>query len=378
MAGPIPEKLFGTLAAGAGLSDSVQESADRLIGLGLWEVHSPDAGASLLISGLARPHACLLSEEEQRAHAERIVEPLFKAWGGEAGRLSRPFAQDLEITRLAFLAGVAEILAVCALDAVTALERRLLNRDAADLGRRAIAFLDENGVPVPIGLLRKAAEICQLIGDTATARVFYGRAKEIIYNAQTHGLQLEMADRAAVLISHSRLLVRDGRINEALEGFEQARGLLSEGGQAREVAVTLGYIARIKVYRGEVDEALKLHEERQRVFEALGDKGEKAHTLWTLAQIDLAQGEQGRAAERLLQSYQINLGLRRLDGICFVGWDLGRLLCAGGMLTEGRVVLERSLAGFRQLRQDAMAQRVEAFLATLPPAAEDPSPPAAE
>src|SRR5262249_49600244 len=155
--------------------------------------------------------------------------------------------------------------------AVVALERRWLNREAAELGLEAIALLDQKALTPPIGLLRKTAELCQAIGDTVSAREVYGRAKVGITDALRKGLGLEATDDAAVLISHSRLLARDGQVDEALKGFEQAREILSQAGQKREVAVTLSDIARIKVDRGEVDEALSFLEEALGVFESLGD-----------------------------------------------------------------------------------------------------------
>ena len=88
--------------------------------------------------------------------------------------------------------------------------------------------------------------------------------------------------------------------------------------------------ARIRVSMGEVDEALKLHEERFAVFESLDGLDGKANGLWSMAQIDLQQGNFQKAFERLQESYILNLKLCRLDDICFVGVDLGMLLCHAG------------------------------------------------
>jgi hypothetical protein len=76
--------------------------------------------------------------------------------------------------------------------------------------------------------------------------------------------------------------------------------------------------------------------------------------------------------EQLGEAYQITLRLGQLEGICAVGWDLGRLHCNAGALAEGRLVLERTLAGFRQLRLDAMVQKVQDYLEALPPTPPEP------
>jgi hypothetical protein len=70
-----------------------------------------------------------------------------------------------------------------------------------------------------------------------------------------------------------------------------------------------------------------------------------------MAQIDVEKKDYQKAYERLSVSYQINMKLGRLDGICFVGLDLGWILCGGGQKEEGVKILKRSRDGFIQLGQ---------------------------
>jgi hypothetical protein len=79
---PIPEAVMAKLATRLALLETGCPVGDRLVGLGLWEVHSPDADPSLMVSGLARPHAGRLSAAEQRDIAGLVISPLFDAWGG--------------------------------------------------------------------------------------------------------------------------------------------------------------------------------------------------------------------------------------------------------------------------------------------------------
>jgi hypothetical protein len=91
-------------------------------------------------------------------------------------------------------------------------------------------------------------------------------------------------------------------------------------------------IARLLAGKGEVDQALKLNQEKLAIVENLGDPDSIAHTLWSIAKIDLRQQNFKQAFEHLAASSGINLTLRRLEGIYYVGLDFGHLLCASGHL----------------------------------------------
>lgn len=54
--------------------------------------------------------------------------------------------------------------------------------------------------------------------------------------------------------------------------------------------------------------------------------------------------------------------LGRLDGICFVGYDLGRILCGGGHKDEGLKILKHSRDGFIQLGQQKLAEHIKQLI----------------
>ena len=114
-----------------------------------------------------------------------------------------------------------------------------------------------------------------------------------------------------------------------------------------------------------MDEALKLHQERLPVYQALGDVVGKAHVLWSIAQIEMQKEDYPNAFLHLQESYAILLKLGRLDGIIYVGLDLGQFLCAIGEKEQGAAVLSRSRDGFRKLGQEAQARQVQALLDSL-------------
>ena len=76
----------------------------------------------------------------------------------------------------------------------------------------------------------------------------------------------------------------------------------------------------------------------------------------------LQKDEGQKAYEYLAESYQINLKLGRLDGICFVGMDLGGLLCQANQKEEGLRILERSQEGFEKLGQNELSEQVKELI----------------
>ena len=131
--------------------------------------------------------------------------------------------------------------------------------------------------------------------------------------------------------------------------------------------MTLGDIAGILVDKGEVEQALILHQERIQVFESLGDLSEKAQTLWGIAQIEIEKQDWQNAFSHLEESYQINLNLGRLDGIAWVGIDLGQLLCMADQVERGLAILNRSLEGFQKLQRADYVQQVQQLIAHISP-----------
>ena len=208
-----------------------------------------------------------------------------------------------------------------------------------------------------------------VLGDIARIKVDKGEVDEAL---KLHQEELtvyqalgDQRSRAVTLGGIARIKVSKGEVDEALKLHQDRLTMFQALGDQRSRAVTLGDIARIKVSKGEVDEALKLHQDRLTVFQALGDVGEKAHTLWSIAQIEMQKQDYPNAFPHLQESYAILLKLGRLDGIIYVGLDLGQLLCAGGENEEGMAILSRSRDGFRKLGQEGQARQVQALLDSL-------------
>lgn len=226
-----------------------------------------------------------------------------------------------------------------------------------------MAVLKAGGLPCPVALLLVTAEACDSIGATAHARHLLETAR----NAAAGDKQLDVKERAALHIAYGRRLQADGAPDAALEAFEQARALLEAPGFARERAIALGGIARIRLQRGQVDDALRLHQESLAVFEELGDADGIANAQWSLGRLAATAGRPEEARQRLEAAYSIFLGLGRLDAICIVGLDLAPLLSAAGRVAEAKEILLRSRDGFMRLGQYGAAEEAEGLLGTVGP-----------
>jgi hypothetical protein len=327
---PIPEAVMVGIAREAFLSSDPADPA-RLLALGVWDLfEGRQKERAVAAAPLIVPEVGALSEVEASMLATLAVRPLFAAWGGEEARLTRSMERDLELTRLAALAGDADVLRVCAGYAVNLLANAGSNREAAALGQSALAVLDAASVSPPLDLLRAVAEAQAVIGDVSAARANLERALASIGEAEARSEPVEPGIHVGILLAHARILVQQGWIDAALPELEtaaalapgerdravvrgaiadilQARGGLDEAlrmlrnevlaaferlGDVRERAVTMGQIADILQARGGLDEALRIRREEQLpVYERLGDVRERAITMGKIANILQARGD---------------------------------------------------------------------------------------
>ncbi len=374
----------------------------RLLALGLWDSW-PDPvipqRPAVALNPLVRAVLPPLAAAEQQALACRVSGPLLAAWAAEG----RPPLATLQLARLALLGAVPEVAAATAGGAVEWLYNVDRYHAAAELGQGTVQLLQGAGQLPPLPLLRASSDALVRLGEIGVARELMQLGLE------GHPPAAQPHAYAALLLSWARLLGEEGEPELALRRLEQVQGYFTLAESPREYAIVSGDIARIRVGRGEVDAALELHEERLGVFERLGDQRERAVTLGDIAQIRIQAGaveearhlceEQLAIAERLadvataaharwslgrlalqreawqealnqlVESYRLNQQLRRLDGIVFVGLDLGQLLCDAGLHAEGREVLQRSYEGLLTLGQPQLAAQVAELMAKCEPAA---------
>jgi tetratricopeptide (TPR) repeat protein len=339
------------------LESAVGGRLDRLLALGLVDrfedivrPETPAGAANALVAPLLEE----LSEQEAAAMAGLVAEPLLAAWGGEERR-GKPVATDLELTRLALLAGHASVAAVCAPWALLTLGNRFAYRQAAEWARAVIALIDREPSLSPLSVLDLAAEAVIRVGDPEPAQGWLMRAATM-HDERPNSAEPVVA--GGVFIRLGRAHATEGRMGEALTAFQRARDIFHEAGIERDTAIALGEIADILAEQGAVDEALALHRERLQVYERLGDVRERSTALWSMGQIHLGQRDFDRAVPEIVQAYTLARQIGELSGIAVTGHTLGQLMAAMGECERGLAMLRESEAGFRRLGQLGDANEV--------------------
>ena len=235
---------------------------------------------------------------------------------------------------------------------------------------RAVAQVESGRPREALAILDRAIE---LLSDDAERAVVHGYLGRIRLELGEHTAALAHHERAAAI--HGRL-GRDayeaaaladlagtsaalGQVEKALEYHEREIAIHERTGDRHSRALALVRVARLGSLAGEPEQARQLLLETIPTFGELGDRDGLGSALWALGKVELMLERDQDAFDHLTDSYKLNLALDRLDGICFVGVDLGQLLFAAGQLDEGRQVLARSRDGFVRLGLPDLAQKTQ-------------------
>jgi hypothetical protein len=136
------------------------------------------------------------------------------------------------------------------------------------------------------------------------------------------------------------------------------------GDHARERAVTLGDIARLRAQAGDVDDAHKLKRENLEISRGLGDLDCVANSQFFLAQLELQKGRSEDALPRLAESWDINCRIGRADGIAIVGAFYGQLLIPTDR-PRAISILQTSRAAFQKLGMTPYVGQIDDLLKRL-------------
>lgn len=235
---------------------------------------------------------------------------------------------------------------------------------------------DKGEVDAALRLHQELLPVFEALGDKRERAATLGEIARIQWNngEVTRALQLheealgifealgDKRSRAVTLGDIARIRTAKGEVDAALRLHQESLAVFEALGDKRSRAVSLGEIARIRADQGEVGLALRLHQERLAICQAAGDLWGRANALWSIAQLEIGQRRWTEAYNHLTESYQLNLKLGLLDGICAVGQDLGQFLIARGQREEGIEVLTRSRDGFLKLGKTRPAQQTQALL----------------
>jgi tetratricopeptide (TPR) repeat protein len=354
---PVPRPAVIALGNAAGIGDP-QAALNRLIALGLVDHYGGNhLAANPLALTLVEKE---LSDTEQALLAADVISPLAKAWSDAEGVF--PYdVRGVEAARLALLGNApATVLEKASLAAGAFLFRQAHDADGAlKIMTSALEHFDaENHPPDPYFFIL-AAQCAERIGETQQQR-----------RLLTKGLKLQSDDKIAmaqVAVEHATATQSDDPV-KALETLKKVAELFEQAQAVREKAVTMGQIADILTGRGETDEALRIHiEERLPIAEAMKDLDSIAHTRFSCAQIRLERGgmEQGEIQtiyDELVESFEINFKLQRVDGIAHSGMMLGQLLIMCGQSEDARILLKHSATAFEILQNPQQAQKIRNLL----------------
>jgi predicted ATPase len=166
----------------------------------------------------------------------------------------------------------------------------------------------------------------------------------------------------------ANLELAEGRLDEATELFERARGLREELGDRRGLALALVGLGQVATRLGEHERAADLLQEALAAFRRAGDRWGLVSTLWRSADLELARDRAAAAEARLEEALAIVGETRRVRWQAVTCANLAELALVRGDDARARALLERALAGFEQRGDGRWVEHVRARLTAAKPA----------
>jgi len=161
---------------------------------------------------------------EHRELAATLARFLVKQWGEDPRQ--RPFAADIQLTRLALQGEELAVLRAVASYGVQGLEETFRYGDAVAMGEAAVRVLEKGVEPVPPLLLRRLSDVSARVGQVKEAVDFIRRALAALEAGMATGGETE--EYAFASMSYGRLLTDLGEPGQALELFERARSFFDK------------------------------------------------------------------------------------------------------------------------------------------------------
>jgi DNA-binding CsgD family transcriptional regulator/tetratricopeptide (TPR) repeat protein len=244
------------------------------------------------------------------------------------------------------------------IEAAAQAEKMRAPADAARHLENAIELWDRVDQPERVGgttliaLLRRAAELTHLGGDTERATALGRRVVELIGDS----------DRVAAAVARERLgryLWTSGRHSDSADEYARAVEQMPAEPATPERASVLASLAQILMLRGDLDESRELAEQAIAIARAVGDRAVEAHALNTLG-VDIASvGRRAEGIAFLRESLAIELSLGPSDNLQRTYTNMSDILDQDGRVQEG---LELALEGVRLAREQGMTRGWAAFL----------------
>ena len=206
------------------------------------------------------------------------------------------------------------------------------------------------------------ANVVRSAGRDAEARA---RLAEGLAHFEAVGSDQGRADGWARL---ANLELAEGRLDEATDLFERARGMREELGDRRGLALALVGLGQVATGVGEHERAADLLRDALATFRRAGDRWGLVATLWRIADLELARDCAAAAEARLEEALAVVGETRRVRWQAVTCANLAELALLRGDDARARALLERALAGFEKRGDGRWVEHVRARLTAANPA----------
>lgn len=157
---------------------------------------------------------------------------------------------------------------------------------------------------------------------------------------ERHALLLSKAD---ALNNIGAIFLQRGKMNEALDYFEQVLGVYEETATPERVPVTLNNIGVIYYKQGQTEKSLDYYHRSLKMRSQLGDSAGVAQSLSNIGAIYNNQGQQDKALDYFRQSLDIRRRIGDELGMAFSLNNLGALYRSQGQMEKARAHYDECL-----------------------------------
>ncbi len=140
---------------------------------------------------------------------------------------------------------------------------------------------------------RMRGDVCRSAGDTGGASQYYVAAAQMFRDGI--GIASEIGDnqrKADALNNLGTTLLCQNQVEEANKYLQESYDLFSMGGSRNNIATVRGNLARLEQLKGRLDLAIQGYEESRRLFEEASNTAYAAFTYHNLAVLHAQQGRQ--------------------------------------------------------------------------------------
>ena len=212
----------------------------------------------------------------------------------------------------------------------------------------------------------RRARVDLLVGHAGT-RYRQGRYEDVLRDCR-RALQIGDEQHDLASLAHAWFLLDAaltdlGRGEEAAPYRERALPVFEATGDLVRQADVLNNLGIDAYYEGRLDESVQLYERSRTARLRAGDVVGAATSANNLAEVLSDQGRLPEAEEAFTEALAVWTQAAYPVGVAVATSNLGRLRTRQGRAAEATILLRRALAGFRDLKAEALAVDTEARIA---------------